>query len=276
MSYADQVFRRNCEDILKNGVWDTELAVRPRWEDGTPAHTVKKFGIVNRYDLQREFPILTLRRTYWKSAVDELLWIWQKKSNNIHDLSSHVWDQWADENGSIGKAYGYQLGVKHHYPEGDMDQVDRVLYDLKHNPASRRILTNIYNFEDLHEMALYPCAYSMTFNVSGNVLNAILNQRSQDMLAANNWNVVQYAVLVHMFAQVSGLEAGELVHVIADAHIYDRHVPIIEKMLKKEPRPAPKFVIDPSVTDFYRFTRDSFSLEGYDPQPFEDKIPVAI
>ena len=234
MSYADQVFRRNCEDILKNGVWDTELAVRPRWEDGTPAHTVKKFGIVNRYDLQREFPILTLRRTYWKSAVDELLWIWQKKSNNVHDLSSHIWDAWADESGSIGKAYGYQLGVKLRYREGEMDLVDGVLYDLKHNPASRRILTNIYNFQDLHEMALYPCAYSMTFNVSGHTLNAILNQRSQDMLAANNWNVVQYSVLVHMMAQVSGLEAGELVHVIADAHIYDRHVPIIEKLLEKD------------------------------------------
>lgn len=276
MSYADQVFRRNCEDILKNGVWDTKLAVRPRWEDGTPAHTVKKFGIVNRYDLQREFPILTLRRTYWRSAVDELLWIWQKKSNNVHDLSSHIWDAWADESGSIGKAYGYQLGVKHQYKEGMFDQVDRVLYDLKHDPASRRILTNLYNFADLHEMALYPCAYSMTFNVSGDTLNAILNQRSQDMLAANNWNVVQYAVLVHMMAQVSGLQAGELVHVIADAHIYDRHVPIIEKMLEKEERDAPKFRIDPSVTDFYQFTRDSFSLEGYDPQPFEDKIPVAI
>ena len=250
--------------------------MRPHWEDGTPAHTVKKFGIVNRYDLQSEFPILTLRRTYFKTCIDELLWIWQQKSNNIHDLRGHIWDSWADENGSIGKAYGYQLSVKHHYPEGDMDQVDRVLYDLKHNPASRRIMTNIYNFQDLHEMALYPCAYSMTFNVSGNTLNAILNQRSQDMLAANNWNVVQYAVLVHMMAQVSGLQAGELVHVIADAHIYDRHVPIIEKMLEKEERDAPKFRIDPSVTDFYQFTRDSFSLEEYDPQPFEDKIPVAI
>ena len=276
MSRADELFIQNCRDILENGVWDTDREFRPHWEDGTPAHTVKKFGIVNRYDLQAEFPILTIRRTYWKTAVKELLWIWQKKSNNIHDLDARIWDQWADETGSIGKAYGYQLAVKHHYPEGDMDQVDRVLYDLKHNPASRRILTNIYNFQDLHEMALYPCAYSMTFNVTGDTLNTILNQRSQDMLAANNWNVVQYAVLVHMMAQVSGLEAGELVHVIADAHIYDRHVPIIEKMLKKEPRPAPKFVIDPSVTDFYRFTRDSFSLEGYDPQPFEDKIPVAI
>ena len=276
MSRADKIFKQNCRDILEKGVWDTDLAVRPHWEDGTPAHTVKKFGIVNRYDLQSEFPILTLRRTYFKTCIDELLWIWQQKSNNIHDLRGHIWDSWADENGSIGKAYGYQLSVKHHYPEGDMDQVDRVLYDLKHNPASRRIMTNIYNFQDLHEMALYPCAYSMTFNVSGNTLNAILNQRSQDMLAANNWNVVQYAVLVHMMAQVSGLQAGELVHVIADAHIYDRHVPIIEKMLEKEERDAPKFRIDPSVTDFYQFTRDSFSLEGDDPQPFEDKIPVAI
>ena len=276
MSYADQVFRRNCEDILKNGVWDTKLAVRPRWEDGTPAHTVKKFGIVNRYDLQREFPILTLRRTYWKSAVDELLWIWQKKSNNVHDLSSHIWDAWADESGSIGKAYGYQLGVKHQYKEGMFDQVDRVLYDLKHDPASRRILTNLYNFADLHEMALYPCAYSMTFNVSGDTLNAILNQRSQDMLAANNWNVVQYAVLVHMMAQVSGLKAGELVHVIADAHIYDRHVPIIEQMLSEPEKPAPAFFIDPSVKDFYAFTKDSFRLEGYEPRPFEAKIPIAV
>ena len=276
MSYADQVFLQNCRDILSHGVWDTDQAVRPRWEDGTPAHTVKKFGIINRYNLQEEFPILTLRRTYWKSALDELLWIWQKKSNNIHDLSSHVWDQWADESGSIGKAYGYQLGIKHHYPEGDMDQVDRALYDLKHNPASRRILTNLYNFEDLHEMHLYPCAYSMTFNVSGNVLNAILNQRSQDMLAANNWNVVQYALLVHMFAQVSGLVPGELVHVIADAHIYDRHVPIVERMLQQTPSPAPRLIMDPSVTDFYQFTPDHFRLEGYAPAAFAEKIPIAI
>ena len=276
MSHADTLFLQNCRDILENGVWDTDQAVRPRWDDGAPAHTIKKFGIVNRYDLRREFPILTLRRTYWKTAVDELLWIWQKKSNNIRDLNAHIWDQWADETGSIGKAYGYQLGIKHIYPEGEMDQVDRVLYDLKHNPASRRIMTNLYNFQDLHEMHLYPCAYSMTFNVSGNVLNAILNQRSQDMLAANNWNVVQYAVLLHMFAQVSGLVAGELVHVIADAHIYDRHVPIVEKMLAQTPAPAPTFKMDPAVTDFYAFTRDSFSLEGYAPAPFDDKIPIAI
>ena len=276
MSRADELFIQNCRDILANGVWDTDQNVRPRWEDGTPAHTVKKFGIVNRYDLQKEFPILTIRRTYWKTAVKELLWIWQKKSNNIRDLDAKIWDSWADETGSIGKAYGYQLGVKHHYPEGDMDQVDRVLYDLKHNPASRRILTNIYNFQDLHEMGLYPCAYSMTFNVSGNVLNAILNQRSQDMLAANNWNVVQYSVLVHMMAQVAGLIPGELVHVIADAHIYDRHVPIIEKIIEGTPKAAPTFTVDPSVKDFYAFTRESFQLEGYDPHPFTDKIPVAI
>ena len=276
MSYADERFIQNCREILSDGVWDTDREVRPRWEDGTPAHTIKKFGIINRYDLQKEFPILTLRRTYWKTAVDELLWIWQKKSNNVHDLNAHIWDQWADETGSIGKAYGYQLSVKHHYPEGDMDQVDRVLYDLKHNPASRRIMTNLYNFQDLSEMHLYPCAYSMTFNVSGNVLNAILNQRSQDMLAANNWNVVQYAVLVHMMAQVSGLVPGELVHVIADAHIYDRHVPIVENMLKQTPSAAPKFTVDPAVTDFYAFTRDSFRMEGYTPAPFEDQIPIAI
>ena len=276
MSYADIRFIENCRDILENGVWDTDREVRPHWEDGTPAHTIKKFGIVNRYDLQKEFPILTLRRTYWKTAVDELLWIWPNKSHNVHDLNAKIWDEWADETGSIGKAYGYQLGVKHHYPEGDMDQVDRVLYDLKHNPASRRIMTNIYNFADLSEMHLYPCAYSMTFNVSGNVLNAILNQRSQDMLAANNWNVVQYAVLVHMMAQASGLVPGELVHVIADAHIYDRHVPIIEKMLSAPQSPAPKFTVDPDVTDFYAFTRDSFKLEGYTPAPFDEKIPIAI
>ncbi len=276
MSRADEIFIANCKDILQNGVWDTELEVRPRWEDGTPAHTVKKFGIVNRYDLSQEFPILTLRRTYWKSAIDELLWIWQAKSSNVNELRTRVWDAWADETGSIGKAYGYQLGVKHRYPEGDMDQVDRVLWDLKHNPASRRIMTNIYNHADLSEMALYPCAYSMTFNVSGDKLNAILNQRSQDMLAANNWNVVQYAVLTHMFAAVSGLRAGELVHVIADAHIYDRHVPLIEQIIANEPKKAPELIIDPTVDDFYKFTRDSFRVEGYEYSEFTAKIPVAV
>jgi thymidylate synthase len=276
MSYADQVYIENCRRILTEGVWDTDLNVRPRWEDGTPAHTIKLFGVVNRYDLQKEFPIMTLRRTYWKSCIDELLWIWQKKSNNIHDFSGHIWDSWADASGSIGKAYGYQLGQKHIYPEGEFDQVDRVLYLLKHDPASRRILTSMYNFEDLHEMHLYPCAYSMTFNVSGNKLNAILNQRSQDMLTANNWNVVQYAVLLHMFAQVSGLIPGELVHVIADCHIYDRHIASVERMLSLEPYDAPQFLVDPNVTDFYRFDRKSFRMENYQYHSFTDTIPVAI
>ena len=276
MSYADQVYIRNCREILSRGVSDEGLPVRPHWADGTPAHTVKLFGVVNRYDLQREFPLMTLRRTYWKSAIDELLWIWQKKSNDVRLLGSHIWDSWADENGTIGKAYGYQLGQKHRYPEGEFDQVDRVLYDLKHNPQSRRILTSMYNFADLSEMALYPCAYSMTFNVSGSRLNAILNQRSQDMLTANNWNVVQYAALVYMFAQVSGLVPGELVHVIADCHIYDRHIPMVEKMLKLEPLPPAEVSLDPDVTDFYAFTKDSFRVEHYQYHPFEDRIPVAI
>lgn len=276
MSYADTVFLQNCRDILDHGVWDTDLPVRPKWEDGAPAHTVKLFGIVNRYDLREEFPILTVRRQYLRSAIDELLWIWQKKSNNIHDLSSHVWDAWADETGSIGKAYGYQLKVKHRYPEGDMDQVDRVLYDLKHNPTSRRILTNMYNHHDLNEMALYPCAYSMTLNVSGKTLNGILNQRSQDMLTANGWNVMQYAALLMMLAQISGLVPGELVHVIADAHIYDRHVPVVEELLKRRPYAAPKVWMDPDIKDFYSFTKDSFQLHGYQFHELDQKIPVAV
>lgn len=275
MSRADNIFIDNMRDILTNGVWDTNLEVRPKWSDGAPAHTVKKFGIVNRYDLSKEFPILTIRRTYFKWCVDELLWIWQKKSNNVKDLKAKIWDQWADENGSIGKAYGYQLGVKHKYKEGEFDQVDRVLYDLKHNPASRRILTNIYNFADLHEMNLYPCAYSMTFNVSGDRLNGILNQRSNDMLTANNWNVVQYAILLIMFAQVSGLKAGELVHVIADAHVYDRHVPIVEEIIKMPCLPAPKLIVDPDIKNFYDFTVDSFKLVDYKYNDKKYDIPVA-
>ncbi len=276
MSRADEIFIETVRDILENGVSDADMDVRPKWADGTPAHTIKKFGVVNRYNLAEEFPIMTLRRTFLKTAVKELLWIWQKKSNNINELDAKIWDSWADESGSIGKAYGYQLGVKHHYPEGEFDQVDRVLYDLKHNPASRRIMTNIYNHHDLSEMGLYPCAYSMTFNVSGGRLNAILNQRSQDMLAANNWNICQYAVLVHMIAQVSGLEAGELVHVIADAHIYDRHVPIIKEIIEKKPFDAPKFTPDKSVTDFYKFTADSFKLENYEYHKEDIKFEVAI
>ena len=276
MSRADEIYIATCRDILENGFYDTDLQVRPKWADGTPAHTVKKFGVVNRYNLKEEFPIMTLRRTYWKSALDELLWIWQKKSNRIEDLGSHVWDEWAGADGTIGKAYGYQLGIKHQYKEGMFDQVDRVLYDLKHNPASRRILTSIYNFEDLHEMNLYPCAYSMTFNVSGNTLNAILNQRSQDMLTANNWNVCQYAMLLMMVAQVSGFEAGELVHVIADCHIYDRHIPAVKAMIEREGFPAPKVTLDPNVTDFYQFTKNSFTVEDYQFHPFDFDIPMAI
>ena len=276
MSRADKIFVENMTEIMEHGFWDTDLDVRPRWEDGTPAHTVKKFGLVNRYDLREELPILTIRRTAFKSCIDELLWIWQKKSNNIHDLHSHIWDSWADENGSIGKAYGYQLAQKAKYKEGEFDQVDRVLYDLKNNPSSRRIMTNIYNFADLHEMNLYPCAYSMTFNVSGDTLNGILNQRSNDMLTANNWNVLQYAVLLIMFAQVSGLKVGELVHVIADAHIYDRHIPIVKEILEKPQHPAPKLIVDPDIKNFYDFTVDSFKLENYEFEKLDTKIPVAI
>ena len=276
MSIADEIFIKNCRDIIDNGVWDTAYPVRPKWLDGTPAHTVKKFCIVNRYDLRKEFPILTLRRTAFKSAIDEILWIWQKKSNNIHQLNSHIWDSWADETGSIGKAYGYQLGIKHKYKEGEFDQVDRVLFDLKNNPHSRRIITNIYTFADLNEMHLYPCAYSMTFNVSGDTLNGILNQRSNDVAVANNWNVVQYSILLIMMAQVSGLKVGELVHVIADAHLYDRHIPIVEKMLKNPTFPAPKLIVNKEVKDFYDFTVDDFKLEGYEYNKIEDKLEVAV
>lgn len=282
MSYADQVFVNMCRDILENGTSTEGELVRPHWEDGTSAYTIKKFGVVNRYDLSKEFPAITLRKTYIKSAADEMLWIWQKKSNNIKDLKSSVWDEWADENGSIGKAYGYQLGVKHQYKEGMMDQVDRVIYDLQHTPFSRRIMTNIYVHQDLHEMNLYPCAYSMTFNVTQKkgedklTLNAILNQRSQDVLAANNWNVCQYAVLMHMLAQVCDMQVGELVHVIADAHIYDRHVPIVEELIKREQYPAPKFWLNPEVKDFYKFTTDDIKITDYVTGEQIKNIPIAI
>lgn len=276
MSKADKLFVNMCREILDHGFSSEGQDVRPRWEDGTPAHTIKRFGVVNRYDLQEEFPALTLRPTAIKSAVDEMLWIWQKKSNNIRDLNSRIWDEWADESGSIGKAYGYQLGVKYRFAHGEMDQVDNVLWQLKHTPYSRRIMTNIYNFGDLMEMGLEPCAYSMTFNVTGNQLNAILNQRSQDILTANNWNVVQYAVLVYMLAQVSGLVAGELVHVIADAHIYDRHVEIVREMIERPQYPAPKFSLNPEIKDFYDFTVDDIRIEDYQKNPQVRNIPVAI
>ena len=276
MSTADKIFKKNIEDILENGVWDTDYPVRPHWEDGTPAHTIKTFSIVNEYDLEKELPILTIRKTNFENCLDELLWIWQKKSNNVHDLRSHIWDSWADETGSIGKAYGYQLAKKAVYPEGEFDQVDRVLFDLKNNPHSRRILTNIYNFDDLHEMHLYPCAYSMTFNVSGDKLNGILNQRSNDMLTANNWNVLQYSLLIMMFAQVSGLKPGKFIHVIADAHLYDRHIDLVKEVLAKPEHPAPKLVMNPDVKNFYDFKLEDFKLENYEFEKLCKKIPVAI
>ena len=276
MAKVDEIFKANCRQILEHGFSTENEKVRAVWEDGTPAYTIKTFGVVNRYNLQEEFPLMTLRYTNWKAAIDEILWIWQKKSNNIHDLNSHIWDSWADENGSIGKAYGYQLGVKYQFPHGEMDQVDNVLWQLKNTPASRRIMTNIYNFADLMEMGLEPCAYSMTFNVTGSKLNAILNQRSQDILAANNWNVVQYAILLMMFAQVSDLVPGELIHVISDAHIYNRHVPVIEELIRRPQYPAPKVRLNPDIRDFYDFTTADITVEDYQTNPQIKNIPIAI
>ena len=276
MSYADKVFIENIKNILENGVSSEGMNVRPRWEDGTPAHTISVFGVVNRYDLSKEFPIITLRRSYWKTAWDEIAWIWQKKSNNINDLGSHVWDQWADETGSIGKAYGYQMAKKYPFPEGMSDQVDHIIWQLQNDPASRRIMTNMYNFEDLHEMALAPCAYSMTFSVKGNKLNAILNQRSQDMIAANNFNVVEYAMIVYALASAYGFEPGELVHCVADMHIYDRHIEMARELIQNPTYDAPKFWIDPSVKNFYDFTKDSFRLDGYQYSEFNHKIHIAV
>ena len=276
MSRADKLFIDMCTDIIENGYSTEGEKVRPKLEDGTLAYTIKKFGVVNRYDLAEEFPAITLRKTYIKSAIDEILWIWQKKSNNIHDLNSEIWNEWADPDGSIGKAYGYQLGIKHQYKEGMFDQVDRVIYDLKNNPYSRRIMTNMYVHQDLHEMNLYPCAYSMTFNVTGDRLNAVLNQRSQDVLAANNWNVVQYSALLMMIAQVTGFKPGELVHVIADAHIYDRHIPIVKELIKRETYPAPKVTLNPDIKDFYEFTVKDFTIEDYVTGPQVKDIPIAV
>ena len=282
MSLADVTFINMCKDVIENGTSTEGEKVRPVWEDGTPAYTIKRFGVVNRYDLSKEFPALTLRRTGIKSCVDEMLWIWQKKSNNINDLNSHIWDSWADEDGSIGKAYGYQMQVKHQYKEGMMDQVDRVIYDLKNNPYSRRIMTNIYVHQDLHEMNLYPCAYSMTFNVTKEkdsdklTLNGILNQRSQDVLAANNWNVCQYAILLMMVAQSCNMIPGELLHVIADAHIYDRHVDVVKELIGRETYPAPKVSLNPEVKDFYAFTTADLIVEDYQAGPQVKNIPIAV
>ena len=276
MSKADKLFVNMCERILTEGFSTEGETVRARWEDGTPAYTIKTFGAVNRYDLSEEFPALTLRPTAIKSAMDEILWIWQRKSNNIHDLKPHIWDEWADADGSIGKAYGYQMAQKYKFAQGEMYQVDNVLWQLKHQPQSRRIMTNIYNFADLSEMNLEPCAYSMTFNVTGSKLNAILNQRSQDILAANNWNVVQYAILLMMFAQVSDLVPGELIHVISDAHIYNRHVPVIEALIRRPQYPAPKVRLNPDIRDFYDFTTADITVEDYQTNPQIKNIPIAI
>ena len=276
MSHADTLFINMCESIINEGFSSEGMPVRPRWEDGASAHTIKKFGETNRYDLSKEFPILTLRPTPFKKAVDEILWIWQKKSNNISDLNSKIWDAWADDKGTIGKAYGYQLRQKHKYKEGMFDQVDRILYDLKNDPCSRRIIASMYNHDDLHEMNLYPCAYSLTLNVTGNRLNAILNQRSQDILVANSWNICQYAVLIHLFAHISGLKPGEFLHVIADAHIYDRHIPIVKELITRTTYPAPTFIMNKEKTDFYDFKAEDFSLENYFKGPQVKHIPVAI
>ena len=282
MSKADELFCAMCADILENGTTTEGQKVRPHWEDGTPAYTIKQFGVVNRYDLREEFPALTLRRTALKSAMEEVLWIYQKKSNNIHDLHSHIWDEWADETGSIGKAYGYQIGQKSHYPQGDMDQMDKVLYDLRETPFSRRIMTNTYVFADLSEMNLYPCAYSCTYNVTQTpgsdklTLNMVLNQRSQDVLAANNWNVCQYAILLMMVAQSVGMIAGQLVHVIADAHIYDRHIDIIRELISRPKLAAPRVSLNPEVTDFYGFTTDDLIVENYEHGPQVRNIPIAV
>lgn len=282
MSKADQLFVSMCKDILDHGTTTEGEKVRPRWEDGSPAYTIKNFGVTNRYDLREEFPALTLRRTALKSAMDEILWIYQKKSNNINDLNSHIWDQWADESGSIGKAYGYQIAQKSSYREGEFDQMDRVLYDLEHTPFSRRIMTNMYTFADLHEMNLYPCAYSVTYNVTQGegdekpVLNMVLMQRSQDILAANNWNVCQYAILLMMVARHVDMVAGELLHVIVDAHIYDRHVDIVRELIERPQYPAPRVSLNSNVKNFYDFTTDDLIVEDYNHGPQVKNIPIAV
>lgn len=272
---ADNIFIENCKNILQNGTWDNSSVVRPSWQDGRPAHTISLFGIINRYNLQKEFPILTLRRTYLKNCIEELFWIWQQKSSDTTKLNCNIWDAWA-KNGNIGCAYGEQLSIKHKYPEGEFDQVDRVLFDLKNNPSSRRIITNIYNHADLHKMNLYPCAYGLQLSVKDGKLSGILNQRSQDFLVANNWNVCQYAILLHIFAQVAGLTAHELIHVIGDAHIYDRHIDIVKELITKKPYEAPKLKINMAKNDFYSFNIDDFELINYKYHEFKYKIPVAV
>jgi thymidylate synthase len=282
MSLADKIFKDMCNDILENGTDTKGELVRPHWEDGTSAYTIKKFGVVNKYDLRKEFPAITLRKTGLKSCMDEILWIYQKKSNNINDLNSHIWDQWADENGSIGTAYGYVIGEKFEYKGEMIDQMDYVLKQLKENPYSRRIMTNMYQYHDLATGALDPCCYSVTYNVTKEegcdklILNMVLNQRSQDILAANAWNVCQYAILLMMVAQVNDMIAGELIHVIADAHIYDRHVDAIKELITREEYPAPKVWLNPEIKNFYDFTTDDLHVEDFVTGPQIKNIPVAV
>ena len=283
MSKADELFVSMCTDILEHGTTTEGQRVRPKWEDGVSAYTIKRFGVCNRYDLREEFPALTLRRTALKSCMDEILWIYQRKSNNIADLNSHIWDEWADESGSIGTAYGYQVGKVSHYADGDFDQMDRVLKDLREQPFSRRIMTNLWCTEELCDMNLYPCAYSVTYNVTDDrrqdgrlTLNMVLNQRSQDVLAANNWNVCQYALLLMMVAQSTGMVAGELVHMIADAHIYDRHVALVKELMARPQLPAPRVTLSPDIRDFYQFTTDDLMVENYHFGPQIRDIPIAV
>lgn len=280
MSLADKIFKDTCIDILENGTDTKNQEVRPKWEDGTPAYTIKKFGVVNEYDLRKEFPALTLRRIALKSAMDEILWIYQKKSNNINDLNSHIWDQWADKTGSIGTAYGYTIGEKFIFKNEEIDQIDYVRKQLKETPFSRRIMTNMYQYKNLATGHLDPCAYSMTYNVTEEngqlVLNAILNQRSQDMLAANGWNIAQYAILLMMLAQEANMIPGKLIHVIADCHIYDRHIPMIKELLTREEYPAPIVRLNPDIKNFYEFTTNDLIVENYKFGEQIKNIPIAV
>ena len=272
MTQADKNFIDTCKEILEHGYSSVGTNVRTIWEDdGSEANYISIVGVTNKYDVAKEFPMITLRNNTntVKKAIDELLWIWQKKSNNVNDLNSHIWDQWADEDGSIGKAYGYQMQKKYNFKIGseikNIDQVDYVLELLKNNPSSRRIMTNIFDFEDLKDMNLEPCAYGTQWLVKEGKLHLILNQRSQDMLAANGWNTMQYAALLHMFAQCAGLEVGTLTHNIGDCHIYDRHIPLVEKLISAEPMDAsPKLIINNNTKNFYEFKVEDFEIKGYD------------
>ena len=305
MSYADKVFKENLRSIIEEGTSTEGQKVRPHWEDGTPAYTIKQFGISNTYDLRKEFPAITVRKTALKSCMDEILWIYQKKSNNIHDLNSHIWDQWADKDGSIGKAYGYQVGKRflHHrsnelplsevYPSviaqsrlGEkykiyLDQMDGALYDLRNTPFSRRIMISLWCPEELHEMNLEPCCWSVIFNVTDEgqdklVLNMVLNQRSNDFITANNWNTAQYAIFLMMVAQSVDMIPGKLVHNITDCHVYDRHIDIARELLNRPEHPAPKVSLNPEIKNFYDFTTDDLIVENYETEPQIKNIPIAI